>query len=253
MKKLYYLSLILPVILYSCESEPKAMFSVKNAEPEVGQEVYFINESDNANRFEWDFGDGYGSEEADPVHIFTGTGTFDVIMTAYSKAGVSSQATITIKVLVPTLLEIEVVEWYDEYVVPGASVLLYPSLQAWTNPADDFSDVEAEGYTDDYGIVVFSHLGPYIFYVDVYEATHDNYTLASEDVGFIRTPEIIQHKINRFTAWVDVADHGKSGMSRDKSLVIRKLERKPDEKVRIPLKNADNDWKVLYDKSIKVK
>jgi PKD repeat protein len=253
MKKLIYISLILPLILYSCESEPNAMFSVENAEPEVGQEVIFTNESDNANRFEWNFGDGYGSDEADPVHIYTGTGTFEVIMTAYSKKGLSSQATVTIKVMIPTLLEIEVVEWYQEYVVPGASVILYPTLQTWLKPAEDFSDIEAEGYTDDDGIVVFSHLGPYVYYVDVWEATHDNYKLAAEDVGFIRTSEIMPHKINRFTAWVDVADHSKGeGRSSEKSFVIKKIERKPDEKGQYSMAGSNSDWKELYARSIKV-
>jgi len=250
MKKIFFLSLILPLLLFSCESEPTAMFSVENAEPEVGQEVFFINESDNADRFEWDFGDGYGSDESDPVHIYTGTGTFDVLMTATSRKGLTSQATVTIKVQVPTLLEIEVVEWYDEYVVPDASVRLYPTLTDW----EDELNMESEGFTDANGIVVFSHLGPYIFYVDVWEATHDNYSLKVEDVNFIRTPEVLPHKINRFVAWVDVAVHNKGiARERQKSYVIMKMERKPDEKIQIPMATGTSDWKELYAKSIKVK
>ncbi len=250
MKKLIYLTLGIALALYSCESEPSAMFSVENADPEVGQEVFFNNQSDNANRFEWDFGDGYGSEEKDPVHIYTGTGSFDVLMTAYSKKGLSSQATVTVNVLVPTLLEVEVVEWYQEYVVPGASVRLYPTLVDWEGE----TNMETEGTTDDDGIVVFSHLGPYVYYVDAWEATHDNYQLKAEDVNFIRTSEITPHKINRFTAWVDVADHSK-GIARDreKTLMIKKLARKPDEKIRVPMASGTSGWQELYAKSIKVK
>ncbi len=249
MKKLIYLSLILPLILYSCESEPVAMFSVENAEPEVGQEVIFNNESDNANRFEWDFGDGYGSEEKNPVHVYTGTGSFDVLMTATSKKGLTSQATVTINVQVPTLLEIEVVEWYEEYVVPGASVRIYPSLTDW----EAETNLESEGFTDDYGIVVFSHLGPYVYYVDVWEATHDNYQLKIEDVNFIRTSEVTPHKINRFVAWVDVADHGKGERAREKTLVIKKIERKTDDKEQFTMPESSSDWQTLYARSIKVK
>lgn len=253
MKKIIYMSLILPLILYSCESEPEAMFSVETTEPEVGQKVFFTNQSDNATRFEWDFGDGYGSEEANPVYIYDATGTYDVVMTAFSKKGVESKATITLKVMVPTLLEIEVVEWYQEYVVPNASVILYPTLQTWMDPAEDFSDIVAEGTTDKYGITVFAHLDPDTYYVDVYEAKHDNYTLASEDVGFITTPEIIPHKINRFVAWVDVADHGKGERTRGKSLVIKKIERKTSDKDHFAMSNSDSDWKELYARSIRVK
>src|SRR5690606_12799168 len=159
-------------------------------EPEVGQDVIFYNESHNAVEFEWDFGDGFISNVANPVHVFTGTGTFEVLLTVYSGSGLSDKASITIDVKIPTLLEIEVVEYYDEYIIPGASVRLYPTLPDW----EDEQDMTSEGYTDADGFVVFSHLGPYIHYVDVWEAEHNNYALKDEDVNFIRTPEILPHR-----------------------------------------------------------
>ena len=248
MKRIIYLFLVLPFILFSCESTPEAHFLVNTDEPEVGQDVLFTNDSHNAKRFEWDFGDGYVSSEADPTHYYTATATYEVVMTAFSKSGLSDQASITIDVKIPTLLEIEVVEWYEEYDVAGASVRLYPTLVDW----EAETNMESEGFTDQDGFVVFSHLGPYVYYVDVWEENHDNYTLASEDVAFIRTPEIMPHKINRFVAWVDVADHtGKGESRRDKTLVIKKLERKTTDKSVIS--NDTEDWKTLYDKSIKVK
>ncbi len=247
-KKIFYLSLIMPFILFSCEKTPDAHFFTDTVEPEVGQDVYFTNDSHNANRFEWDFGDGYESSEAEPVHYYTATGTFEVVLTAYSRSGLSDQASITIDVKIPTLLEIEVVEWYDEYVVEDASVRLYPTLIDW----EEETNLETEGFTDEDGFVVFSHLGPWIYYVDVWEEHHDNYTLKQEDVGFIRTPEIMPNKINRFIAWVDYyADHTKGDNKRGKPMVIKRIERKTTDKT-IPGSETD-DWKVLYDKSIKLK
>ena len=249
MKRIIYLSLVLPLILFSCESAPEAHFLTDTVEPEVGQDVLFTNDSHNANRFEWDFGDGYVSSEENPSHHYTGTGTFEVVLTAFSRSGLSDEASITIDVKIPTLLEIEVVEWYEEYVVEGASVRLYPTLVDW----EDETNMESEGFTDEDGLVVFSHLGPWVYYVDVWEQNHDNYALAAEDIGFIRTSEIMPHKINRFVAWVDVADHGKSEGKRDKTLVIKKLERKPAEKEQ-PAQILDTeDWQSLYEKSIKLK
>jgi PKD repeat protein len=224
------------------------MFFVDDVEPDVGQAVTFTNESQNAKRFEWDFGDGYGSKEANPVHYYTATGTYDVIMTAFSKSGLEDKATITIKVMVPTLLVVEVVEYYDEYVVPGASVRLYPTLPDWENERN----LEAEGITDKYGIAVFSHLDPFIYYVDVWENDHDNYLLKVENVSFIRTPEVMPNKINWFVAWVDVADHSKGEGKSDKSMTVRKFERKPIDKNR-PGTFSDEDWQKLYDRSIKIK
>lgn len=249
MKKIFYFSMVLSLILFSCERTPDAKFSVDNIDPEVGQEVYFSNESDNAVDFEWDFGDGFISNEPNPVHIFTGTGTFEVMLTVWSKNNVEDNATISINVQIPTLLEIEVREYYLEDSIPDASVFLYPTLIDW----EDQTNLEAEGYTDGDGVVVFSHLGPYVYYVDVWEATHDNYALKEENIDYIRTDEIIPHKINRFTAWVDVAVHSKGGSAHDRSYVIRKLERKSDILPRT-IVNATNDgWQELYNKSIKLK
>lgn len=247
MKKAYYLLMILPLILMSCESTPEAKFNVDTTSPVVGQDVYFTNESDNATRFEWDFGDGYGSSDPDPVHYYTASGSYEAELTAFSKSGLSDKAYITIDVLIPTLLEIEVVEWYDEYVVENASVRLYPALVDWENE----ENMEAEGFTDEYGIVVFSHLGPYVYYVDVWEQNHNNYQLASEDIGFIRTGEIRTNKINRFIAWVDYVESTKDDGIRGRTMVIKKLERKPDSKTREMSDTAG--WEELYEKSIKVK
>jgi PKD repeat protein len=216
-------------------------------EPEVGQEVYFHNKSHNAVDFEWDFGDGVTSTAESPVHVFTGTGSFDVILKVYSKNGTTDEATITINVLIPTLLEIEVLEFYQEYAVAGASVWLYPTLIDW----EDQTNVDAEGFTDSDGIVVFSHLGPWVYYVDVWEATHDNYALKQENIEYIRTDEIIPNKINRFLAYVDVADHSKGKSAGDKTSAVIKLVKRP-EKDR-SFTGTSEDWQSLYNRSIKLK
>jgi PKD repeat protein len=249
MKNIIYLSLVLPIMLLSCERSPEAHFYTDTVEPEVGQEVFFTNESHNAVDFEWDFGDGFISDAVNPVHVFTGTGTFEVILTAYSGSGLSDKASITIEVMIPTLLEIEVVEYNDEYGVAGASVRLYPTLPDW----DDQTNMTSEGYTDEEGFIVFSHLGPYVYYVDVWEQNHDNVTLREEDVGFIRTPEILPHKINRFVAWVDYTGTRKGVAAHDRSFIIKKLERKADQKAQIPTMTTIDNWQYLYSRSIKIK
>jgi len=249
MKRIFYLSMILPFFLLACERTPEAHFSVDKIEPEVGQDVFFTNESNNAVEFEWDFGDGFISSEANPVHVFTGTGSFEVVLTVYSGSGLSDKASITIDVKIPTLLEIEVVEYYDEYIVPGASVRLYPTLPDW----EDEKNMTSEGYTDANGFVVFSHLGPYIHYVDVWEKDHNNYDLKDEDINFIRTPEILPNRINRFIALVDYTGTTKGSRSLDRNVVIKKLVRKAEINSNPSGGSGTEDWKTLYDKSIKLK
>lgn len=246
MKRIIYFLLALPLILYSCESTPEASFYIDDNEPEVGQEVFFNNDSHNGDRFEWDFGDGYISNDRNPSHIFNATGSYEVTLTAISKSGLEDNASLTINIMVPTLLEIEVLEYFSEDVIPDASIILYSSITDW----DAQKNKVIEGFTDADGIAVFSNLDPFVYYVDVWEATHDNYSLRDEDLGFIRTPEILPHKINRFIARVDVADHGKGVARGSREMVIKKLERKAVDK-RQAISGSDTDnWQELYNRRV---
>ena len=244
MKRIIYLSLVLPFILFSCEKTPEAIFYTDTIEPEVGHEVLFTNDSRNAVRFEWDFGDGYISNDENPNHIYTGTGTFEVTLNAISKSGLEDKASLTLEVMIPTLLEIEVREYYDEYTVENASVILYSSITDWDAQTNKIS----EGFTDANGIVVFSNLDTFVFYVDVWEQDHDNYALRDEDAGFVRTPEITPHKINRFIAWVDYVQHSKGTARGSRAVVIKKLERKAAAKSQPEADFGTEGWQELYNR-----
>jgi len=236
------------LVLSSCEKTPMASFSIDSNDPVVGQPISFINSSHHGEKFDWDFGDGYVSNDRSPVHTFTSTGSFKVILTVTSDGGNSDEASLTVNVKIPTLLEIEVREYYSEDVIPDASILLYPTITDWNNQTNSV----VEGFTDSDGVAVFSDLDPYVYYVDVWEATHDNYTLANEDVGFIRTPEVLPHKINRFIAWVDIADHS-SGINRGtRDFVIRKLERVATDKKQPLSGDGIENWQQIYKRSIKI-
>ena len=239
--------LALPLILFSCVKTPVASFSTDTNEPIVGQPVAFNNNSQNGDKFEWDFGDGYISNESNPVHTFSTIGSFTVTLTATSKGGHSDMTSLTLNVVIPTLLEIEVREWTElgnGNVVPDASVILYPTLPDWDNQTNSVM----EAFTDADGIAVFSNLDPFVYYVDVWEATHDNYQLASEDVGFILTPEVLAHKITSFIAYVDVVNHVNhtSGVSRNREMVVKKIGRKASDKNLIP--GFSGSWQDLLNR-----
>jgi PKD repeat protein len=247
MKRIIYLFLVMPLFLFSCESTPEASFYTNTIEPEVGQEVYFTNDSHNAVNFEWDFGDGFISNDENPSHIYTGTGSFEVTLTVVSKTGLEDIATLTLDVMIPTLLEIEVLEYIDRYVVPDASVFLYSSITDW----DEHNDNNiTEGFTDANGIVVFSGLDPFVYYVDVWEANHDNYDLRNEDIGFIRTSEILPHQINRFVALVDYVVTAKGTERGLRKPVIRSIQRKVDTALQPAPGSGLQDWKELYDRRV---
>jgi len=244
MKKVIFLSIALSLILSSCEVSPKAYFLASPGDPVVGEEVWFTNESENVTDFEWNFGDGFISNEVNPIHKYTSTGAFTVILKVWSRSGLTDEASLVLDVKIPTLLEIEVLEYYEKYPVEGASVILYPTLTDWENETHSVN----EGFTDEDGKTVFAELDNVVYYVDVWEENHDNYDLKAEDIGFIRTFEIIPNKINRFIAYVDYVEHSKGTAKRDRTPVIRKIERKSTDRVQPGVSSDTAGWQELYER-----
>lgn len=249
MKKILYLAILLPVFLFSCTKDPDASFFIELDKPKIGQEIFFKNNSQNAETYEWDFGDGFISNDKEPVYKYNLTGTYDVTLTAYNKKGVADKAMLTINVVEPSLLVVEVLEYWDEYPVAGASVILYPTLNDWDNQ----KNMIIEGFTDADGIVVFSDLDPIVHYVDVWEQNHDNYQLKEEDVKWIKTQPVVPDKIQWFVAWVDYVEHPKSSGRGERTMVIKKLERKADGKSFTSAYKGPKDYDYLLNKSVRKK
>lgn len=251
MKRTIFFSLLTSVFLISCEKTPVAQFHTDTVEPEVGHNVMFTNDSQNATKFEWDFGDGFISNEANPGHVFNVTGPFVVTLTAISKSGLEDKATLSLKVMVPTLLNIEVLDYWTESPVADASVYLYTLMTDW----DVHNDKRiAEGFTDSNGVIVFANLDPKEYFVDVWSASYDNYTLRNELNGvdlYIRTPVILQHQINKFTAWVDYyGAKGSDDKRGTRSLIIKKFERKVSEKDLPVQQGGTQGWEELYNRRV---
>jgi len=203
------------IMLSSCDTQPEAYFFSDKVTAEIGEDVIFFNGSYNATDYEWDFGAGTWSDSYEPVHSFNASGIFTVVLTAYSSSGNVDRSYLDIEVLSPTMLEVEVLEYYDQYPVPGASVILYPTERDWDNETNAI----VEGFTNSSGKVVFTNLQPRVYYVDVWHATHNNYTLRNEDVGFIMTDQLEKNQLNQFTAWVDYT--GTKGASvRDRKQLV---------------------------------
>ena len=199
MKRMIFLTAIAALMLSSCDVQPDAYFEANKLTAQVGEEIFFNNASYNATEFEWDFGDGTWSDAINPVHAFTGSGIFTVILSAYSSSGNIDRAYLDIEVLSPTMLEVEVLEWFDQYPVQGASVILYPTEADWDNETNAI----VEGFTNAQGKVIFTNLRPDVYFVDVWHANHNNYTLRNEDIAFITTDRLLKNELNQFTAWVD--------------------------------------------------
>jgi len=59
-----------------------AYFTINPSAVTIGNPVFYFNQSVNATEFEWDFGDGTGSNEFSPIHTYDSPGTFPVTLIA---------------------------------------------------------------------------------------------------------------------------------------------------------------------------
>jgi len=206
MKKLIYIFIGTVVVLTGCETSPHADFSVSDLTIEVGEDIYFYNNSINAFDYEWDFGDGYVAFRINPIHRYMEPGFYEVRLAAMDDNNVDYCYT-TIHVVDPiTILEIKVLEYYDQYPVPDASIIIYPTYEDWLNETNMIMEV----LTDNNGIAVIEGLDPVNYYLDVWHENHDNYALADEDVNFIKVSSMQKGAVNYFTAWVDYVERLKS-------------------------------------------
>lgn len=228
MKRLIFLSAIAATLLTSCDLTPEAYFYSDKVVAEVGEDVYFTNSSDNAESFEWDFGDGTWTDAWNPIHAWSATGIFTVELTAYNDNGFSDKAYQEIEIVSPTMLEVEVLEYFDEYPVAGASVILYPSLSDWDNETNAI----VEGFTNSAGKVIFTDLSARTYYVDVWHSTHNNYALRDEDIGFISTGQLLPNELNQFIAFVDYTGAKGEAAARDRKNTVSLKGRISTDKVK---------------------
>lgn len=100
MKNLSYFFLLLIIsAYYSCTKnemvepappQPVANFEVSNSTAEIGDQIIFTNNSQNADNYEWDFGDGNISIEKNPTHSYSEAGNFSIILSASGDGGIDT-------------------------------------------------------------------------------------------------------------------------------------------------------------------
>jgi PKD repeat protein len=87
MKKQGFIPLVFIILLsgtgcYKSKSVPAADFSYTN--DTIPHSIRFRNLSLNATSYEWSFGDNTTSETTNPVHLYPDTGTYTVLLKAFS-------------------------------------------------------------------------------------------------------------------------------------------------------------------------
>ena len=77
-----FLSLLGILLFFGSCVAPRASFKTESFEEVVPSDIQFVNGSENAESYTWDFGDGNTSQEEQPTHRYLKSGTYSVKLTA---------------------------------------------------------------------------------------------------------------------------------------------------------------------------
>lgn len=208
MKRLLIIFPILSLILAGCYREPVANATILPNPAWVGEDIAFTNFSTNTAYSEWDLGDGNVSTNLNLIHYYIDPGTYTVTLNSYGDKKGMSRVSYMVEVT-GSELKIIVKEYYDEYLIPDASVYLYASEDDWWDPEN--SVPVAEAWTNSYGECIIEGLSYQKYYVDVYyndgNTEYHNYDLAADDFyTWIETQDVSGGWDHTFVAYVDVYD-----------------------------------------------
>lgn len=102
LKRLFPAFLIALVMVAGCKKEKynfddlpptvKGFFTTSATKYNINEEILFRNESEDAETYSWDFGDGTTSAEKDPSKTYTAPGTYTVKLKAVGPGGTGSSS-----------------------------------------------------------------------------------------------------------------------------------------------------------------
>ena len=97
-RQILFISLIVSIFFVSaCSKKPVSDFTWSPLEPVAGEEVKFINLSQNARTFDWNFGDMSVGRKKSPTHVYKKQGTYIIDLLVHNGL-LSNEKTVTIVV-----------------------------------------------------------------------------------------------------------------------------------------------------------
>jgi PKD repeat protein len=196
-------------IFTACEkNEPKASFTVNSTAPEAFDTVFFTSTSENASKFEWNFGDGNTSTTKNPIHMYANTGGVEVTLKVWNADDVMASTKKSLTITDPTLLELYLVMNGTTDPVVDCPVLLFTSEDdMWNveNPVDgDMSDQD--------GWLIFK-TKPIIYYVMALKEVSGGF-LTNVGLGYT-TDALTVHESNAYSLNMEFISNTKAGKIRD--------------------------------------
>jgi len=126
------------LVLVSC-ARPVAQFTIEGEDRTAPSKIQFNNQSQEAERYEWDFGDGTKSDEASPNHRYRSSGNYEVVLRA-KKGNKHREKKQRLVINAPQQCLIEIETEYGNMI----AVL----SDATPQHRDNFSKLAEEGYYD---------------------------------------------------------------------------------------------------------
>ena len=167
LKSFLFLVVLLTAVVYSCDeslpdpiygNKPVADFTATQSQTDIFT-WSFTNNSSGAVSYNWDFGDGNGSSEANPSHTYTGAGQFAVTLTATgpvtsNSMGWKTTSTQAVQIDLPTYETANVtfsVDMSNETIGENDKVYLSGSFggtpldQEWSGNGTEMTDGDGDG------------------------------------------------------------------------------------------------------------
>jgi PKD repeat protein len=187
---------------------PKASFTVNADNPEAFDTVFFTSTSQNAVKYEWDFGDGATSSSQSPIHMYENTGSVEVTLKVWNAQNVLASTSKTLTITDPTLLELYLIMNGTTDPVTDCPVLLFTSeddMWAVENPVDgDMSDED--------GWLIFK-ARPIVYYVMALKEVSGGF-LTNVGLGY-QTDVLTAHESNAYNLNMEFVANTKAGKIRD--------------------------------------
>ena len=129
----YFIVFTALIVLNSCETpEPYSAFDPNMYSHNPNTEVYFYNNSRDAESYLWDFGDGQTSIDSSPSHLYLDTGLFNPTLTVTATNGCQLQSSTLISIsnspsidysILSSICQFEPIE-FQSYITTEDSVAL---------------------------------------------------------------------------------------------------------------------------------
>lgn len=124
--------LITLIVVAGCKNEQynfdalpdtvKSFFTISNEELNIDEAIQFNNESENADTYTWDFGDGTTSTETNPTKTYTSPGSYTVKLTAVGPGGTGNYS-VNVGVLDPNaVIDTDKELYFIEYGNPPRAI-----------------------------------------------------------------------------------------------------------------------------------